>query len=64
MLSLYFLIGNLVSLIPTIAFFFILDKVKNWKIVAVVLAANITFVALFVSFTPTEDHVYDKDGQH
>ena len=61
MLSLFFLTGNLVSLIPAFVFIFILDKVKNWKIVAMILAVFIGFVTLFVSFTPTEDHIYDKD---
>ena len=64
MLSIYFLIGNLVSLIPAFIEGLILDKVKNWKIVAVILAVFIGFVTLFVSQTPTEDHIYDKDGQH
>ena len=63
-ISLYFLISYLVVLFPSLLLGYILDRVKNWKVLAIFQSLLLVFLTLFVVFTPEEDHVYSFNGKH
>ena len=57
-ISIYFLISYLVVLFPCLILGYILDRVKNWKVLAIFQTLLLGFLTLFVVFTPSEDHIY------
>ena len=61
-ISLYFLISYLVVLFPSLLLGYILDRVKNWKVLAIFQCLLLGSLTLFVLNTPLQDHIYSVDN--
>ena len=61
-ISLYFLISYLIVLFPSLLLGYILDRVKNWKVLVLFQSLLLAFLTLFVVFTPYDDHIYSVDN--
>ena len=64
-LSLYLLTSHLICIAAGILLGFYLDRIKKiWPMLALAHICLITFLVLFICYTPTQDDIYSKTNHH
>ena len=58
-MSTYFLISQLTVLCTAMGFGYIMDKIMVWKMVLLFHTLMIVAIVVFVSYTPTQDGIYN-----
>ena len=61
-LTIIFIVGSLIVLIPLILFSIYIDRLKVWKVVFTIHALYLTFLIIFVCKVPAEDHILTMDN--
>ena len=63
-ISLYFLFSNLTVLFLSLGLGYLMDKIKNWKMIFFFHLLLITSIILFTMNAPTVERIYSADGLH